>query len=269
MEQQESKSMNMNPYYQTLWAVWGNHILTVVFLTLNFEWWLLAFMFVNLHIFAFFSEASIHRYYTHRAYTVASRFKEHVLKLFAFLTGQGAILSWVTVHRHHHAHEDKPGDPHSPYFFPWWKIYLGLFPKEGYQKNLIMDLIRHRDRKYFIFENKYYWLLWTATWIVSYAIHPLFFFFIVSGSAMWYFATSVVNILAHKHLVGYKKYPEAVANNSLFLQLLTSIGNHNNHHKRPRSYTYALDKSEKDWIGLLIEKVFADTLAVPRGAKNE
>jgi stearoyl-CoA desaturase (delta-9 desaturase) len=214
-------------------------------------------MFVSTRLFGLFSEVGIHRYYTHKTFSVKQRWKEHLMKLFAFLAGQGAILSWVTVHRHHHAYEDSNGDPHSPLLFPAWKIYLGLFPTD-YKKNLVTDLIRHHDRRYFIFENNYYWLLWTALWIVSFLISPLLFFIIVSGSAGWYAVTAIVNILLHGNQIGYKKYTDAVATNSAWLDKITGAGYHNNHHKNPGSYTYSLDGSEPDWIGSFIKK-FADS----------
>ena len=251
----------MNPYNQTLWVVWGNHLLTIGAILFFFEWWMIPVAFLSGHLFSVFSEIGIHRYFTHKAFTVESRWKEQLMKVFAFLTGQGAILSWVTVHRHHHVYEDQEGDPHSPKIFPYWKIYLGLFPKT-YKSNLVMDLIRHKDRRYFVFENKYYWLMWTALWLGSFAISPYLFFVIVSGSAMWYAFTSVVNIFLHDEVVGHKPHQEHVATNSGWLNWLTGVGYHNNHHKNPRTYTYNLDGKDRDWIGAIIKYVIADKVEV-------
>jgi len=258
--------MILNPYKQTLWVVWGNHILALTALIFFFSWWMIPLAFVAARVFGLFSEVGIHRYFTHKSFTVEKRWKEHVMKAFAFLAGQGAILSWVTVHRHHHAHEDQPGDPHSPLLFPAWRIYVGLFPTD-YKKNLVMDLIRHQDRRYFVFENNYYWLMWTALWVVSYLISPVLFFAVVSGAAGWYGITALVNITLHSSMLGYKKYPEAVATNSVFLDRIMGAGYHNNHHKNPRSHTYSLDGTEPDWIGKIIER-FADSIAVPQGTIN-
>lgn len=240
----------MNPYKQTLWVVWGNHILFILAMITHFQWWMIPFAIASLHVFGMFSECAIHRYWTHKSYETTT-WKDHMLKAWAFLAGQGAILSWVTVHRHHHAYEDTPGDPHSPLHMPWWKVYVGLFPNV-YKKNLVTDLLRHKDKKYFLFENKYYWLMWTALWIVSYLIHPVFFFFIVSGSAMWYWATSIVNILSHSLTIGKKRDADHVATNSVVLNLLTGIGHHNNHHINPRNYTYQVD-NEVDINGWVIK----------------
>lgn len=226
----------MNSYKQTLYVVWGNFLLFLLSIFYFQSWWLLTAI-PALYVFGFFSEVSIHRYYTHKSYET-SQFKEKLLRVFAFLAGQGAVLSWVTVHRHHHAYEDGPKDPHSPLFYPWWKILLGLFPQE-YKKNLVVDLMRSPGWKYFMFENKYYWLMWSATWVISFLISPYLFYFIVSGSAMWYIATSAVNIVNHGKKIGSVKYPETVATNSVLMNFLTGIGHHNNHHKFPKHYSYS------------------------------
>jgi stearoyl-CoA desaturase (delta-9 desaturase) len=240
----------MNSYKQTLYVVWGNFLLFLLSIFYFNSWWLLTAI-PALYVFGFFSEVSIHRYYTHKSYST-SEFGEKLLRVFAFLAGQGAVLSWVTVHRHHHAFEDGPKDPHSPLFHPWWKILLGLFPQE-YKKNLVIDLMRSPGWKYFVFENKYYWLMWSATWVISFLISPYLFYFIVSGSAMWYIATSFVNILNHGKYVGSVRFPETVATNSVLMNWITGIGHHNNHHKYPNNFTYSIDK-EFDINGLLIKK---------------
>lgn len=245
----------MNAYKQTLYVVWGNQLLFLLSLLLNPQWSLLLIAIIGLYAFGCFSETSVHRYYTHKSYETTRR-KEYLLRLFSFLAGQGATISWVTVHRTHHAFEDTPKDPHTPLHHPWWRILTGLFPNE-YKKNLVIDLMKTKSWNWFVFENKYYWLLWTALWVVSYAINFYFFFFIVSGAAMWYLATSAVNILNHGGVIGKKKWPESVAFNSRIMNVFTAIGYHNNHHKYPASYTYSTAKNEFDFIGFVIKNFLA------------
>ena len=216
--------MTFDPYKQTLYVVWGNQILfllaSIFFATPVFV--LLAI--VGLYAFAFMSEASVHRYYTHKSYETTES-KEKILRVFAILAGQGATLSWVTVHRTHHAYEDRPGDPHSPLHHPWWKVLLGLFPTK-YKKNLVVDIMKTEAWTYFVWENKFYWLIWTLIWITTFLLSIHLFYFIVAGSALWYLATSAVNILNHSGVVGKKTYEESVATNSSLMNLLTAIGHH-------------------------------------------
>ena len=245
--------MILKPYAQTLFVVWGNQLLFLLSLILAPSLMMIPVAIVGLYLFGFMSEASIHRYYTHKSYTTTP-FKERILRMFAVLAGQGATISWVTVHRTHHAFEDTAKDPHSPLFSPWWKILLGLFPTK-YKNNLVIDLMRDRSWNYFVFENRYYWIIWMFIWAISYLISPWVFYFVVSGASLWYIATGAVNILSHGMVLGDRKFEDTVATNSAILNFFTCIGHHNNHHKNPRSYTYAL-KGELDIYGIIINKLF-------------
>jgi fatty-acid desaturase len=167
------------------------------------------------------SEIGMHRYLAHKSYNTTA-LKEKILLLCAFLTGQGAALSWVAVHRNHHAYEDTDKDPHSPQFISYWRLVFGLFPRQEYKIAIIADMIRSKNKKYFIFENNYYWLMWSALWVSSYLISFYLFYFIVSGAALWYLCTQLVNIVAHDSLANSsnKTDENAVAVNSVFLNVV-------------------------------------------------
>ena len=230
----------LTPYQQTLGVVWGNLLLFGISTIWFHQWFLIPLAFVGLHIFCVMSESSLHRYYSHRTYETGATGRM-ILRLFALLAGQGAILSWTTVHRTHHANEDGPEDPHSPAYVPWWRIMTGLYTGK-YKKTLVTDLLRGPDRDYLLWENNNYWLLWVAVWIGSFLLNPYLFYFIVSGSAMWYLANTSVNIFLHTNFIGTKDYAETVATNSVTMHVLTGIGYHNNHHKYPSSYDIGLGK---------------------------
>ena len=246
---------NLSPYNQTVFVMWGNYLIFSLFMFLDFHWWMIPAIFVMMHLFGIMSEVSVHRYWTHKSYE-APDWMVPLLKFASLLTGQGAIISWVTVHRHHHLYEDKPGDPHAPLYVKWWKIFLGLLPTD-YKKTVVSDLIRRPDRKYFIFEVQYYWMMWMAIWSVSYLIHPYLLFAIATGGAFWYIGTSIVNILSHGLYLGKVTYKKDVATDSVFLQWLVGAGYHNSHHAQPTSYRYNLDGTRFDHIGWLIKHVLA------------
>lgn len=248
---------NLHPYNQTLFVVWINQILfwiTTFFIIGNVSiLFLLVFLIISLYTFGCISEISIHRYFTHKTYRTSS-LKEKILLLFATLVGQGAILSWVAVHRNHHAYEDTEKDPHTPHFIPKWKLILGLFPRQQFKLNIIADLLRNENKKYFLFENNYYWYIWMGIWIISYIINFYLFYFIVSGSALWYLSTQLVNIVCHQK-IGKKVYKDAVGINSSIINLITGAGNHNNHHGNPKSHSYKHTK-EIDIYAWVIERFF-------------
>jgi stearoyl-CoA desaturase (Delta-9 desaturase) len=55
-----------------------------------------------------------HRYFTHRSFK-ANRTLKIVLAVAGSMALEGALISWVAIHRRHHMFGDKPGDPHSPH----------------------------------------------------------------------------------------------------------------------------------------------------------
>lgn len=55
-----------------------------------------------------------HRLFTHRAFET-NRVVQLILALLGSMAVQGPLLKWVALHRRHHQHSDRPGDPHSPH----------------------------------------------------------------------------------------------------------------------------------------------------------
>jgi stearoyl-CoA desaturase (Delta-9 desaturase) len=55
-----------------------------------------------------------HRLFTHRSFRT-NGFVQVVLGVLGSMAIEGPLLKWVALHRRHHAHSDKPGDPHSPH----------------------------------------------------------------------------------------------------------------------------------------------------------
>jgi stearoyl-CoA desaturase (Delta-9 desaturase) len=55
-----------------------------------------------------------HRLFTHRSFR-ANGVVRFVLGVLGSMAVQGPLLKWVALHRRHHAHSDKAGDPHSPH----------------------------------------------------------------------------------------------------------------------------------------------------------
>lgn len=54
-----------------------------------------------------------HRLFTHRTFKAAP-WVVTVLAVLGSMAGQGAVVSWVALHRRHHECSDREGDPHSP-----------------------------------------------------------------------------------------------------------------------------------------------------------
>ena len=80
------------------------------------------------------------------------------------------------------------------------------------------------------------------------------FYFIVSGCALWYLDTQLVNIVGHRK-EGKKSYHKDVAINSSVLNLITGAGYHNNHHANPKNYSYSVN-GELDVYAWVIKYFF-------------
>jgi stearoyl-CoA desaturase (delta-9 desaturase) len=96
-----------------------------------------------------------HRHFAHTAFQTT----RPVRVLLAFLgstAGEGPVLYWAAVHRRHHAHSDRPGDPHSPHLSGpglrgWlhglWHSHVGwlfVHHEDADRIRYILDLLRDR-----------------------------------------------------------------------------------------------------------------------------
>jgi stearoyl-CoA desaturase (delta-9 desaturase) len=64
-----------------------------------------------------------HRMFTHRSFR-PNRGLKIALGIVGSMAVQGSIVSWTANHRRHHAHSDRPGDPHSPH-----QVVTGFVPR--------------------------------------------------------------------------------------------------------------------------------------------
>jgi fatty-acid desaturase len=94
-----------------------------------------------------------HRLLSHRSFVSPKLFYYFGI-LCAVWGGYGSPISWAAVHREHHRHTDQVGDPHSPLYFPWWKVqFLSIFCKVNLK--LVPDLLQDPFLK-FIHRNYFY-----------------------------------------------------------------------------------------------------------------
>lgn len=96
----------VGPFVGVLWALfhyWGSGI----------NWLDLTLLVVLYLISAFGMAVGYHRYFTHRAFQ-ANRALKIALAIAGSLCIEGSVISWVALHRRHHAYADLPLDPHSP-----------------------------------------------------------------------------------------------------------------------------------------------------------
>jgi fatty-acid desaturase len=190
-----------------------------------------------------------HRLLTHRGYS-APKWLEYCIATFGTLALQGGPIYWVAVHRMHHRHTDKEGDPHSPRDGKWWShmgwILNGSLRNETKAlKQYTPDLARDR---YYVWLNKYHWVPLTVvglalfacggwSWILWGAVLP---------ATIGFHVTWMVNSVTH--IWGTRRFPTSDESRNNFLVALLTGGEgwHNNHHAHPVSARHGLAWYEID-----------------------
>lgn len=66
----------------------------------------------------------LHRSQAHRGVTFHP-LVAHFMRFWLWLTTGMITKQWVAIHRKHHQHDDRPGDPHSPHVFGIWRVLFG------------------------------------------------------------------------------------------------------------------------------------------------
>jgi stearoyl-CoA desaturase (Delta-9 desaturase) len=199
---------------------------------------LVAAFFVT-QIAVFSTTIYLHRGLTHRA-LVFHPIAAGVLRFFTWITTGIIPRQWVAVHRKHHAHTDKEGDPHSPLLEGFWSVQLGnVFhyvrearnPEilEQYARDLQPDVWDQRlfDRGKLgpLFGTILLCLLLGLGWgLLAALIHMLMYVFVLSSS---------INGLCH--WLGYKNFDNTATNIRTLALFTGGEGLHNNHHARQTS----------------------------------
>ncbi len=194
-----------------------------------------------------------HRHFTHRSFKASAPIRA-ILAILGCMASQGTLFFWVSLHRLHHEHSDKPGDPHSPHvrgdeplgkFQGLWHSYIGWTTNHEvpnpnhYARDLIRDnLISRINRLYFL------WVLiglaiptilggiLGGTWFAA------FLGFLWGGPVRMYMGHNLVwSITSIAHIAGdHDMDSDDHSTNNIWLALPT-LGEswHNNHHAFPNS----------------------------------
>lgn len=195
------------------------------------------------------SEIGAHRYFTHQSF-ITSKLKEKFLIWVQTLCGEGSVLTFVGVHRMHHAFTDTEKDPHSPYFKSWVSIAYFLQPIT-LTLNIVKDVTKNWHIKK---QHKYYFHIHFCLLIIGF-FYPIFYcYFIAFPILLSLYTNAIVNIALHKY--GEKVDNSSSARNNFFINLaLYGAGYHGNHHKNARDYKFN-QFAVLDILGFVIEKVF-------------
>lgn len=200
---------------------------------------------------------TMHRLLTHRSFKTYP-WLERILTFLTTFSTVGPTISWVALHRMHHATSDRVGDPHSPNkdskisFVESVKVWFGYDWKipiipVAYVKDLMRDGL-HR----WIFRN-YFKIIFSLS-IILILINPMIWLFVyVVPASMTVHLIGVVNVFGHSH--GYRNHETKDCSTNSWIANIVSLGDgwHNNHHANPNNF-YAGEKWwEWDLMGGIIK----------------
>jgi len=216
-----------------------------------------------------------HRMLTHRAFRVPKPL-EYLLTLVGMLASEGGAVSWVAMHRIHHAQSDRSGrDLHTPKDGFWWSHLGWVLTRMGmdyrgmekrYAPELVADPVHRVLNRVHVLPNVvvglglYAWGGWDVV------VWGVFLRLAVVLHSTWF-----VNSAAH--VWGYRSYDTPEGSRNLWWVGLIAWGEgwHNNHHAFQRSARHGLEWWELDatWLviaGLARLGLARDIQRLPRGA---
>jgi stearoyl-CoA desaturase (delta-9 desaturase) len=212
-----------------------------------------------------------HRTLTHHSLRLFKPL-EYVLAIFGTLALQGDPIRWVAVHRKHHAHADREGDPHSIHGgFRWahaeWVYRHNIaLPTEEEMRHFAPDLYAqrfYRALRYLSVPLQIalgVGLFALGGW--SWMILGIFVRLAISYQSTW-----LVN--SASHMLGYRTYQTGDRSTNCWWVALISWGEgwHNNHHAFPFSARHGLRWFEIDmtwWhVRILALLRLADRVRIP------
>ena len=248
--------------YVVGFALLAIHVLALgVFLPVFFSWSAVAVAFALYVITGFGVTLAFHRLLTHRS-LVVPKTVEYLLAIVGTLALQGGPIEWVSQHRAHHAHTDKPGDPHNAHEGMSWAHFEWLYrtndarlvadQQARWAPDLVKDPVyRAIEKNAFLLQVMLGLVLFTfGGW--SWVIWGVFFRLVVVYHVTW-----LVNSASHNS--GYKTYETGdLSTNNWFVAMFAfGEGWHNNHHAFPTSARHGLGKNEIDPTYLLIKAMKA------------
>ncbi|MBP2371840.1 acyl-CoA desaturase [Pseudonocardia parietis] len=235
-------------------------VAAVAFLWVHpFGWTEAALLFAGWLVTGLGVTVGYHRLFTHRTFT-ATPAVQAVLAVLGSMAGQGAVISWVALHRRHHEYSDREGDPHSPNLSGGGLVGAMrglahshfLWMRRHEYPNVVHyapDLIK--NRALVKVARLYYW------WVGLGLVIPTVIGGLVDLS--WHGAVSGllwggfvrIFVLEHivwainsfLHMVGTKPFEsrENSRNGGVFALITLGESWHNNHHAFPESPSFGLD----------------------------
>lgn len=157
-----------------------------------------------------------HRYFSHNQFKI-SKVGEIIFLSCGIICGGRSPLSWVGVHRMHHAYSDTDKDPQNvgtvSLLFSLWRV-------KSIPKKFIADLLKNPRVMFF---HKYRLYLWVGSFLVFIPIIHIWIIIQIFS----YFGFGMINYFGHR---------EGKPTNCWWLNFIAPFeGNHKSHHQNATS----------------------------------
>jgi stearoyl-CoA desaturase (delta-9 desaturase) len=211
-----------------------------------------------------------HRHFTHKGFNAPTPVRM-LLAIVGAMAGQGPVVFWTAIHRMHHEHSDRPGDPHSPNLHgPGWRNKLrGLFhgfigwtvkhpvPNTNfYVRDLMSDpAIMWVNRRYYLWLALGFALPAAAGGLLTGSVYGVLEGFLWGGLVRMSANHNMYwTISSLSHTVGRRDYAarDLSTNNSWIALPTLGESLHNNHHAFPRAAIFSLHWWQLDIGGALV-----------------
>ena len=253
--------MNLNTKVRLLQTF--NHVISIPAIAYSIytqQYYLLGIAFISWIIIGPISSVvTLHRLLTHRSFKTYA-WLETMLIYITVISTVGPTISWVALHRQHHATSDREGDPHSPYINGKFNSIQAIKVWLGYDWNIpnipiayVKDLMRAPIHK-FIFNN--YFKIIFAFSLILILINPILWVFVyVVPASLTVHLIGIVNVLGHQH--GYRNHTTLDRSTNSWLANIISLGDgwHNNHHANSMKWHIGEKWWEWDLMGRIIQLI--------------
>lgn len=207
---------------------------------------------------------TFHRLLTHRSYKLWKPL-EYLFSFFGNIGCTGSSVGWVFVHRMHHTHADKPGDPHSPVTLGPLGAIIGDYSHK-FNKWAVRDIIN--DPVHRVMHEWYIamvLIVGAICFTISFEILVYLFLIPIFLNTV---ASRLSNWIDHDARFGVrdssKKYQDQSHNVWWWSYLTFGEGWHSNHHLRPGDYRIGRKWYQFDPGRYVIELLMIMGLARPK-----
>jgi len=197
-----------------------------------------------------------HRYLTHKTFKYKYKILEYIGTILGALGTTGSSIAWVGIHRMHHRFVDTEKDPHSPRIGLAKQLALNY----GSRKNVIpfsKDIIKDPFHRFIHNNYTKIVVLYAAVCYTIFGLYGLVYLYCIPAIFQGFVSVGS-NYIDHAKQCGYRNYSTKDNSvNAIWWALITwGEGFHNNHHAKPRSYTFKKRWFELDISALVLELFF-------------